>query len=435
MSETNERLSIGVCLSGGGFRAAFYALGSLRYLAEAALLGDVDVISAVSGGSIAAAALADRAQHLAAMGWTEVAFIREVYRPFRSWITQHNLRNIWLARSVAAGLRGRRAGRGVVLGETLAEHLYHTQYVADLPPGPQVLFTSTDLATARAFRISRDFVGNFDFGYVEPAPRTITLGVAIGASAALPAFFPPTLLPTEGLGLRNPPPVLSLVDGGVYDNLGLEWFQGWGSGRPSSAIKPDFLVVVNASGTLKPAARPYGSLSGLLRTKDVLYNQTTSLRVRWLVRDFLAGRERGIYLGIRHDPRGYKLPDGTPIGPELHEAALPSDLVPALAALRTDLDRFLPEEADLLSYHGYWSMHARLMALHPRLGVAAPTWREFASLSQAEVTGAKRLLEAGARRRISRSARDGGGIWGVSDVGGGPSTQARERGGSGSPQS
>lgn len=402
MNRSAGRPRIGVCLSGGGFRAAFYALGGLRYLAEAGRLDDVAAISAVSGGSIAAATLADGAHGLDAAGWSRETFLREVDRPFRAHVTQHNLRNESLARSVTARLRGRRAGRGVVLGETLAEHLYRTRRVGDLPPRPQVIFTSTDLGSGRAFRVSRDFVGSFDFGYVEPAPPGIELGMAVAASAALPFFFPPTSLSTEGLGLREPPPVLSLVDGGVYDNLGLEWFQGWSSGRPPSAQKPDFLVVVNASGVLKPPSHPYGGARGVLRTKDVQYSQTTSLRVRWLVRDLLAGRVRGIYLGIRHDPRGYFLPDSSPLDPQLYEGALPSDLVPALAALRTDLDRFLPEEADLLSYHGYWSMHARLRALHPELGVATPEWREFASLARTEVISLRALLDRGARRRVSR---------------------------------
>src|SRR5438105_406406 len=124
---------IGICLSGGGFRASFYALGVFRYLAEAGLLGDVVAVSAVSGGSLAAA-----------------------------------------------------------------------------------------------------------------------------ASAAVPAFFPPASLPTAGLGLRNAPAVLSLADGGVYDNLGLEWFQGWSSGRPTSAEPADFLIVANAGGLLTRTSHPYG---------------------------------------------------------------------------------------------------------------------------------------------------------------------------------
>jgi NTE family protein len=391
-------MKIGVCLSGGGFRASFYALGVLRYLAEANLLGDVVGLSAVSGGSIAAAAFADRADALAASGWTGGAFLEYVDQPFRQVVTTENLRNRWLARALGARLRGRRVGRGAVLGEVLADHLYRTRCVCDLPPGPQVILTTTDLASGRAFRIARDFIGSYDFGYVEPAPASIELGFAAAASAAVPALFPPASLETVGLGLTNAPPTLSLADGGVYDNLGLEWFQGWGSGRPASALRPDFLIVANAGGLLKGTTHPYGGVRGLFRAKDVQYSQTTKLRVRWFVRDLLAGRKRGIYLAIELDPRDYKLPDGTPVDAKLYDGALPSPLVAPLARLRTDLDRFLPEEANLLSYHAYWSTHARLGALHPKLVVATPAWREYAALAPQEAGQLVGFLEGGARR-------------------------------------
>ena len=166
--------------------------------------------------------------------------------------------------------------------------------------------------------------------------------------------------------------MLSLADGGVYDNLGLEWFQGWSSGRPAAAEPADFLIVVNAGGLLTRTTRPYGGLRGVWRAKDVQYSQTTKLRVRWYVAELVANRVRGIYVAIELDPRRYHLPDGSEIEPDLYTGAIPSRLVRPLARLRTDLDRFLPEEAEMLSYHAYWSAHARLAALYPALAVASP---------------------------------------------------------------
>src|SRR5436190_18769584 len=136
----------------------------------------------------------------------------------------------------------------------------------ELPAGPQVILTTTDLTTGRAFRISRDFIGSFDFDYVEPPPSGISVGFAAAASAAVPAFFPPASLPTAGLGLRDAPAVLSLADGGVYDNLGLEWFQGWDSGRPQSAESADFMIVANAGGLLRRGMHPYGGLRAFTPT-------------------------------------------------------------------------------------------------------------------------------------------------------------------------
>ncbi|WP_282037338.1 patatin-like phospholipase family protein [Saccharicrinis aurantiacus] len=47
---------IGIALSGGGFRAAAFHLGTLRKLNQMGILDKVDVISTVSGGSIVGAA-------------------------------------------------------------------------------------------------------------------------------------------------------------------------------------------------------------------------------------------------------------------------------------------------------------------------------------------------------------------------------------------
>lgn len=43
---------IGLALSGGGYRAAAYHIGTLRALHKLGILDKVDVISSVSGGSI-----------------------------------------------------------------------------------------------------------------------------------------------------------------------------------------------------------------------------------------------------------------------------------------------------------------------------------------------------------------------------------------------
>jgi NTE family protein len=55
-----SRRGIGLCLSGGGFRASLFHLGALRRLNELGILArkDFKTIASVSGGSITAAALA-----------------------------------------------------------------------------------------------------------------------------------------------------------------------------------------------------------------------------------------------------------------------------------------------------------------------------------------------------------------------------------------
>ena len=58
-TSTGRRHGVGLCLSGGGYRAALFHLGALRRLDRLGVLGQVRTVSAVSGGAIIANLLAD----------------------------------------------------------------------------------------------------------------------------------------------------------------------------------------------------------------------------------------------------------------------------------------------------------------------------------------------------------------------------------------
>lgn len=68
MNEDDNKLTDGIalCLSGGGYRAMVFHLGALIRLNEARLLGRLDRVSSVSGGSIAATCLGQN--------WNELGF-------------------------------------------------------------------------------------------------------------------------------------------------------------------------------------------------------------------------------------------------------------------------------------------------------------------------------------------------------------------------
>lgn len=59
-SEKKIPKSIGLALSGGGFRATLFHLGAIRRLHELGILPNVTTISSVSGGSILNGFLASR---------------------------------------------------------------------------------------------------------------------------------------------------------------------------------------------------------------------------------------------------------------------------------------------------------------------------------------------------------------------------------------
>lgn len=365
-------------------------------------MGSVAAVSAVSGGSVAAAVLADRWPDLEHAGFTARAFEQHVAEPCVSAITSHNMRNRGLTRWGLTRLAPRRRRVGAALGVTMARHLVRAQRVCELPRGLQVVITATDLVAGRALRMSQEFTGGWDYGY-GPTPPRLTVATALAASTAVPFLFPPVPLRTEALGLGDhAPSELWLVDGGVYDNLGLEWFQGWDRGRPAAARPVDFILSIDASGQLQPKPRRYGWLSSLKRSQEAQYAQTRAGRLRWFVDQMLSGKLRGVYVPIDRDPASFRPPAETPPVADVADGALPGGFAAALSGLRTDLDRFTPEEASLLMYHGYWATHVRVRQLHPTLAVESPEWREYEGLDEMSSRRLLALLHAGANRRLRR---------------------------------
>src|SRR5262249_46489646 len=92
------------------------------------------------------------------------------------------------------------------------------------------------------------------------------------------------------------------------------------------------------------------------------------------------------------------------VDPRSYAGALPSDLVLPLAELRTDLDRFTHEEAELLSYHAYWSLHARLKTFRPELAIDDPAWHDerFSDMPDGEQSRVIERLRRGAQFKLRR---------------------------------
>src|SRR3954464_9249285 len=84
--------ALGICLSGGGFRAALYGLGVLRYLAEADMLSRTAVVCGVSGGSVATAALGSGVRVAGEQALTAAGFREHVVEPFVAAVTENDLR-------------------------------------------------------------------------------------------------------------------------------------------------------------------------------------------------------------------------------------------------------------------------------------------------------------------------------------------------------
>ncbi|WP_377703040.1 patatin-like phospholipase family protein [Pseudoduganella sp. UC29_71] len=199
---------IGLTLSGGGFRAAAFHLGVLTELQSRKLLDKVDLISCVSGGSIAGAFLA--------LNWRDPQVLEKLDRYLAT-------------RSIAAGLVIGGAldpfhSRLDKLADTYERDLFHGKKLGDLSEGPRIYLNSTNLATGNMFSFiaggkGKSELGDYELGFVEAANFPIARAVA--ASSAFPPVFPPLRLDEKVYKHAAQCDYVTLSDGGLYDNLGV----------------------------------------------------------------------------------------------------------------------------------------------------------------------------------------------------------------------
>jgi NTE family protein len=310
-----------LCLSGGGYRAMLFHLGSLLYLNERAWLPKLDRISSVSGGSITAATLGLHWNDLTFNGGVATNFDAAVVQPIR------RLANATIDKpSIIAGLLlpGSISDR---VKAAYKQHLFGDATLQALPDRPRFVINATSVQSGVLIRFSKPYIWDYRVGKIR-APKRL-LAEAVTASSAFPPVLSPvtidvsgeTFEPNTGDDLQMPPYTRTIVatDGGVYDNLGLE--TAW---KAFTRI-----LVSDAGGKMNPDPTPsHDWARHSLRVNDVIDNQVRSLRKRNLLDRFTMHEKEGTYWGIRTDIAKYGLPDALPC---------PHEKTMALAATPTRL--------------------------------------------------------------------------------------------------
>ncbi len=356
------RTGIGLCLSGGGFRATLFHLGALRRMNELGILSRADfrTVASVSGGSIAAAGLAAACSRLPPDGaLSPDAWEREVAAPLRAFTRRDARTGPFLKRFVPWNV-----WRTETTVEALAVR-YEKELTAirlsQLPPRPQFLFLATDMAYGVSWAFTREWMGDYQAGYMRP-PDDFTVARAVAASACFPPLFGPMRLRLDPAALKGGAAPrdgkrdacladFRLTDGGDYDNMGLE-----------PVWKTHAVVLVSDAGGLFTEESDKGLLWRVPRYQKIQERQARGLRKRWLIASFCEGAVEGTYWGVGGAPASYD-----PASPG-YSAALSRSVI---AEIRTDLDAFSDAEACVLENHGYLMAEAALGRHVPALVPAA----------------------------------------------------------------
>jgi NTE family protein len=339
--------TIGLCLSGGGYRAMIYHTGALIRLNELGFLPRLGEVASVSGGSITAGLLALR--------WPDLRFDEN-----NRAVNFNDVFVLPLLRFSGKGIDIKAALYGLLPGCTAADslvraydrHLFHGACLQDITDFPRFTFMATNLQTGSGWRFGKSYAADYRVGMI--SRPVISLARVVAASSAFPPILSPvhidlsgeSVQPAAGADLHQEPFTMTavLADGGIYDNLGLE--RVWKRCRT--------ILVSNAGRTIPEVGRPSGRWIGqMFRTLSLIQQQAEHSRRRILFGLANGGQRQVAYWSIDAASAQYALPDALPLTTEEAMAA---------ASLRTRLNPFSPDEQRLLLRAGYCGADASLRA-------------------------------------------------------------------------
>lgn len=323
---------IGLALSGGGFRAAAFHLGVMRELDSWGLLNKLDLITCVSGGSIAGATVA--------LNWTASDKLDRLDRFLRT-------QSIAVS-SVIGGALDPFSTRLEKLADSYDKHLFRNSKLSALSAGPRLYLNSTNLATGNLFSFVAGGgkaceMGEHELGFVLAPDYPISHAVA--ASSAFPPVFPPLHLDPD----TYPPAVtmeyITLTDGGIYDNMGVNPLL-----RDRNGL--DYVIVSDGGKPFANDSRPTESGAMVLKEGlDIMMEQIRGLEFDRLQHRHLAGK----------GPKPMWFSIDSRIG-----ESQPGDAAFA-STIETNLRRLSVDEMAVLGRHGASLVKARVTQYAPEL--------------------------------------------------------------------
>ncbi|PAU93708.1 hypothetical protein CK503_11190 [Aliifodinibius salipaludis] len=434
----NKDIKIGLALSGGGFRASAFHLGVLKRLEELKILPHLSNVSVVSGGAITGGLYALKcANH--GNGHPGSYPINNLIRDLRP-VFEMNLRRSFLWGSTGRTLKtlksfvSKNTYRNTNFVNELNNQLFNYETLDKLPDW--ILINATNLTTGKNWKFFSDRVGDYLIGATDKTGK-IQLAEAVASSAAYPIMVDPYPFKTNWEDLkfslldnrwRQPPKnkktntsqwrkrfgkakgklTLPIVDGGLYDNLGLNSLQ---SSRVTHAI-------YSSSSTLQKYYGPSNLITELLREIGVVHERLGNVskqHIHEMTHAYDPSKANKKLKDIskilsekateHHDseldkvsksinelskvgfpPRGHQFKKYAPIQliktdlatnryaefdppydvPE-NFRGLSVPLVKELARVRTDLDAYQREVTDLLMVQGYFLTDAQIKVSMPEV--------------------------------------------------------------------
>jgi len=301
MSEKGKK--IGLALSGGGYRAAAYHVGTLKALHGLGILDKVDVISSISGGSIIAAYYAlhkDKFDEfeksfrcklrVGVIGSVIVILIAELalvlwgHVELIKWVLNDNplcecgkitiliVASIFILLLIVFLLH-KILPTSCWIEKMYAICFFYCKRLGDLPKSPIIAMNATDVEQNRLFTFSQikmDAGKRYAEGYFKN--DEIPISLAVMASSAYP-MLAPVKIPKRYINKPNTiSPILS--DGGIYDNQGAHKLTENGD------YHTDYIIVSDAGNTEMNRKGTWNVVSLLRKVSNMMMNRIEKMQRR-----------------------------------------------------------------------------------------------------------------------------------------------------------
>ena len=231
---------LAISLSGGGYRAAAFHLGSLRFLDRVGLLRDVVGLSTVSGGTITG------------MAWVvsqlDGQSFPQFYESYSGWLKRTNVISQAPQGLTSDRDHGSHAWASLICSaadvyarpDLFGDRRFGEVLDAQKLQLHEAIFNTTEFHRGLDFRFRRSanpntLLGNRDCPLPRAVAKHVRLADIVAASSCFPGGFEPLVFPQQfhwpqsfplpealkvlGSGFERG---LPLMDGGIYDNQGID---------------------------------------------------------------------------------------------------------------------------------------------------------------------------------------------------------------------
>lgn len=308
-----NNIRIGLGLSGGGYRATAYHIGTLKKLNELGILDNVDVMSCVSGGSITGAfygltkddfetfereaKLAVKKNVIVAVLTSPWFYFALLIIIFTSYITLklHTVFFIlWIILFLFIQFKVFPVSNLII--KAYDKFFFKHRTLNDLPDKPVIAINSTNLESGRPFTFSRNKMSDSFYDYPDDESEPIRfkskiypISNAVMASTCVPYAFSPIKIQKRyfemGANYSKAHPLL--IDGGVYDNQGIHKLT-----QKGNRYECDYVIVSDAGVKQMSSRNVRNQFILLSKTVDVLMNRIKNFQM-----------SNGIYNGDNTDKR------------------------------------------------------------------------------------------------------------------------------------